>query len=388
MCPRLFFDTHSTCVFSYCHMCQCFKKMANTSKILALVGLNVATSMIYCFIVLNNIQTIQDGENIKSPDNSDIKDKSFRSDLKPWHKMIPPIIHQTWRNRNIPKVAQEWVASWMSTNPGFEYWFWTDSEIKEFFAMYVNMYYTLYMWYPWSIQKADVMRYFILWMYGGTYVDLDMESLRPLGDLLLSHSCIIAQEPEELSFIHHGRNTTIVSNALMACRPRHPFMKFIINNLYSRIEMDGLLETTGPFMLTEMLIKYKTNIGPHPEWEDDVYLAPSHYFMPYYNNDMLRGMKVKCKHLIYNRNIRKHTENEYNTSETHVKQRSICFRLLSKGINDADTNGSPFTNHHWLHTYISSPPDNETVNIKQVVSTSRSISSLFLDIPPYVRKTE
>ena len=53
--------------------------------------------------------------------------------------------------------------------------------------------------------------------------------------------------------------------------------------------MDGLLETTGPFMLTDKLIRYKTNMGAHPQWEDDLYLAPSHYFMPYYNKDMLRG---------------------------------------------------------------------------------------------------
>ena len=338
--------------------------------------------MIYSIIVLHNVQITQDKEGVGT--NTDINDKFFRAHFKPWHRMIPSIIHQTWKNGNIPRITEKWVSSWIKTHPGFEYWFWTDSDIKEFFAMYVNLYCALYMWYPWSIQKSDVMRYFVLWTYGGIYVDLDMECLRPLNDLLLSHSCIIAQEPEEISYIHHGRNSTVASNALMACRSRHPFMKFIINNLHSRIEMDGLLETTGPFMLTEMLIKYKKTVGPHLDWQDDVFLAPSLYFMPYYNKDMLQGMKVKCRILMNDTEMNLHKGTMYSASKVLLKRGSICFRLFSKGSNEEETNGYPFTNHHSLHTYISFPPDDETVSITQVVPTCRNMSSLFLDIPPYV----
>ena len=297
-----------------------------------------------------------------------------------WHQSIPHILHQTWKSHEIPEVTASWVTSWMKVHPRWEYWFWTDDDIKELFVMYFYFYYSLYMHYPWSIQRADIMRYFILWLYGGIYADLDMECLRPLNHLLSTYSCIIAREPEEIAYVQHMRNMSIASNAFMACRPHHPFMKFIVNNLYSRITMNGLLETTGPFMVTEMLIKYKESIASPLRWEDDVYLAPSHYFMPYYGMRTLEGLRGKCKVIIgmsFNANPNR-------TLNADLKRRSICFRILSKGIKGTATNVSPFTNHHWLHTYINPLAKHRTVNIKQVIPHVKNISSLFLDVPPYV----
>ena len=66
----------------------------------------------------------------------------------------------------------------------------------------------LYDGYNSEIQRADAVRYFLLYEYGGVYADLDFESLQPL-DLFLGrkigttdvkvHGCIIGQEP----FEHH-----------------------------------------------------------------------------------------------------------------------------------------------------------------------------------------
>ena len=36
--------------------------------------------------------------------------------------------------------------------------------------------------YKSGIQRADAFRYFVLFAYGGIYVDLDMEALKPLDE--------------------------------------------------------------------------------------------------------------------------------------------------------------------------------------------------------------
>lgn len=38
-----------------------------------------------------------------------------------------------------------------------------------------------------GVEKADIMRYFILYHYGGIYADLDMEAVRPIEPLLAKH---------------------------------------------------------------------------------------------------------------------------------------------------------------------------------------------------------
>ena len=46
--------------------------------------------------------------------------------------MIPKIIHQTWKNENIPynTFKKEWIDSWTQLNPNWEYKMWTDDDIR------------------------------------------------------------------------------------------------------------------------------------------------------------------------------------------------------------------------------------------------------------------
>ncbi|MBN9059533.1 MAG: hypothetical protein J0H21_10135 [Rhizobiales bacterium] len=43
--------------------------------------------------------------------------------------MIPKIIHQTWRDRDIPQAMQAFVASWPKLHPGWEIRLWTDDDL-------------------------------------------------------------------------------------------------------------------------------------------------------------------------------------------------------------------------------------------------------------------
>jgi len=98
---------------------------------------------------------------------------------------FPRIIHQTWkRNYDLPEEWKDTPESWKRNNPGFKYMFWTDDDnlklIKTDFPWFLEKYNS----YPYPIQRADAIRYFILYKYGGIYSDLDIKCKKPVETLL------------------------------------------------------------------------------------------------------------------------------------------------------------------------------------------------------------
>lgn len=75
------------------------------------------------------------------------------------------------------------------------------------------------------LQKTDVIRYFVLYEFGGVYLDLDLELVAPLAPLLArNYPCTISEENVvQSNAILYRRDG--VTNFFIACRPRHPFMK-------------------------------------------------------------------------------------------------------------------------------------------------------------------
>lgn len=66
-----------------------------------------------------------------------------------------------------------------------EYMLWTDASSREFIAEQYPWFLDTFDSYPYPIQRADAIRYFILHYYGGVYLDLDIGCLRRLDPLLV-----------------------------------------------------------------------------------------------------------------------------------------------------------------------------------------------------------
>ena len=43
---------------------------------------------------------------------------------------IPKIIHQTWKNRRVPPQFQDNIRSFVTHNPSFTYYYWTDDSAR------------------------------------------------------------------------------------------------------------------------------------------------------------------------------------------------------------------------------------------------------------------
>ena len=168
--------------------------------------------------------------------------------------MIPKIIHQTWRTSEVPPAWRYHVNTWKWHHPDWEYRFWTDEEGLKFIKEYFPNLLAKYIGFPYAIQRADLLRYALLYHYGGLYADIDYECLRPFDMLIEDRSIILGYEPE--IHAHDLNRKNMVSNALMASSPKNKFFGEALNKVnndqtvvYSHVDV---LVTTGPILLTEV----------------------------------------------------------------------------------------------------------------------------------------
>lgn len=135
----------------------------------------------------------------------------------------------------------------------------TDSSNRIFIQHFYPWFLPVYDAYPEHIMRVDAFRYFMLYHFGGVYIDMDFECLRPLDPLLSGRTLLLGEEP-----VSHVRNIkrknkelsyrlprTIVCNAFMASVPKHPFWECVFSLLLERSFEKDTLYATGPLMLSE-----------------------------------------------------------------------------------------------------------------------------------------
>ncbi|GLY66495.1 glycosyltransferase [Amycolatopsis taiwanensis] len=171
-------------------------------------------------------------------------------------RSIPALIHQTWRDMNVPARWRKWVDSWRRHHPGWDYRLWTDADSRSFIAEHYSWFVPIYDSYPDPVMRADAIRYFLLDHFGGVYVELDVECLRPVGELLTGRELVLGCEPSVHTRLPPARQRgleRIVGNAFIASRPGHPFWAHAHRELVRTHRLPGSLDASGPFFLTHAL---------------------------------------------------------------------------------------------------------------------------------------
>ncbi|MFJ8360060.1 glycosyltransferase [Streptomyces sp. NPDC093984] len=166
---------------------------------------------------------------------------------------IPALIHQTWKDTDVPEKWRTWVDSWRLHHPGWGYRLWTDADNRAFLQEHYPWFLPVYDGYSEAIMRADAIRYFLLDHFGGLYVDMDFECLKPVDALLDGRELVLGCEPEAHTRLLLARRRgfgRIVGNAFIASRPGHPFWAHVHRQLVGAHRAPGALEATGPFFLT------------------------------------------------------------------------------------------------------------------------------------------
>ena len=93
---------------------------------------------------------------------------------------IPKILHQFWHGGTLPAKYQELTDTWRALHPDWQYILWDEKKVAEFGLankwMYENM--------RNPSAKSDVVRYEVVYSYGGIYMDTDFYCCQNFDKLL------------------------------------------------------------------------------------------------------------------------------------------------------------------------------------------------------------
>jgi GT2 family glycosyltransferase len=180
---------------------------------------------------------------------------------------IPKIIHQLWIGTKPAPINL--MNTWKEKHPDFEYIFWNEEEFVKrniFFQCQDKIN---------EIEeingKADIMRWEILYKYGGVFLDADSICIEPFDDEVMSKPCFAGWENETV-------RPGLIATGTMGFPPKHPLpkaaVKWMLDNEVSQLKSHQMAwQTVGPGLLTRMY-----NTGKFK----DLYIFHCYAFLPYH----------------------------------------------------------------------------------------------------------
>lgn len=157
--------------------------------------------------------------------------------------MIPKIIHQIHLgNKKQSDKHLSWRKSWENFNPDWKFILWNEKIIKEKLQLHSPE--SFHCCKNFS-EKSDILRFEILYQYGGIYIDTDFECLKPIDNLLVNKSFVIFRQ-----------NPNFICGAFMASEKHHPNLKKLIEGLNARTKTHGKSDSHnkfGPAYITEII---------------------------------------------------------------------------------------------------------------------------------------
>lgn len=180
---------------------------------------------------------------------------------------IPRIVHQLWIGTK--PAPTNMMITWKQKHSDFEYILWTEDEIAKRGITFVCQKQIDEM--NEINGKADIMRWEILYKYGGFFVDADCICIEPFDDYFSNCVAFATYENESI-------RKELIATGTMGFIPEYPLCKDIIEWIRGEtVESIDLLKnvrawgSVGPGALTRFLEtgKYK-----------DFSVYPSHCFLP------------------------------------------------------------------------------------------------------------
>lgn len=193
--------------------------------------------------------------------------------------MFPRIIHQTYKTRQLPAIWKDTPKTWIDNHVGYTYMFWTDDDnrnlIKNDFPWFLNKYDS----YEHGIQRADAVRYFILFKYGGVYADLDIQCVRSIDPILQLYERNFPQADVLLvTTPNNFLGNPSLTNSIMISKPNSQFFNSLFQKLlnfeyqwYHVGKHIRVMMSTGPGMITGHYKEYANS---------NVLLIPYQYLRP------------------------------------------------------------------------------------------------------------
>ena len=176
---------------------------------------------------------------------------------------IPRVIHAIWFSDNpLPALYQRCLASWRKYAPDFEIKIWTLDTYQPGRCLFYEQALAHKNWaFASDYARADLLR-----RYGGIYMDLDVEMVRPIDDLLYNDAYMSF---ESLDRIECGSG--------MGARPGHPIIEDICRSYERRpyLKPDGSWDnSTCPVRYTKVIAEHGLVKNGGFQFVEDVTVYP------------------------------------------------------------------------------------------------------------------
>lgn len=159
---------------------------------------------------------------------------------------IPKRIMQTWKTDTLPSKWQASQDAIRRLLPDWDYLLMTDDMNRELVATHFPDFLPTYDSFPYPIQRADAVRYCYLYVYGGWYLDCDIEILHSIEQLMIDPTA-------QLIVVPSANIETVYTNAMMASIPGHPIWLMMLEHMkqplpwWKTIDRHlEIMESTGP----------------------------------------------------------------------------------------------------------------------------------------------
>lgn len=183
---------------------------------------------------------------------------------------IPKVIHYCWfGNKKKPKIVRECIESWRINLPDYDVIEWNENNFKfEEFEFTKEAYLNK----KWAF-VADYCRIWVLYNYGGVYLDTDMEVVKNF-DIILNQKSFLGVE---------GNGE--INGAIWGCSKEDPFTKIVLD-YYDTLKFEEIKNKLVNFTIPKILTKVGKEEGfingQEIEHIHETTIYPKEYFYPKY----------------------------------------------------------------------------------------------------------
>lgn len=218
---------------------------------------------------------------------------------------IPKIIHYCWFGRNPKnKSVEKCINSWKKFCPDYQIIEWNEDNFSVEDNLYCRQAYDLKKW----AFATDYARLWIVYNYGGIYLDTDVELIKPIDDLL-----------ECNCFIGRQQGFQVNTGAGFGACKNHPLIKRMMEdyNDIPFVKEDGEMDLwTCPHRNSQWL--FENGLKKDNSYQEiaDAHIYPIEYFSP--KDPWTR--KIKITKNTYSIHHCSATWNEGESKKEHLKR--------------------------------------------------------------------
>ncbi len=154
--------------------------------------------------------------------------------------------------------------------PSWEIKMWTDIEVSQL-VLENQQYYEEETNYG---AKSDILRYELLYRFGGVYLDVDFVMRKPLDVLHHTYEFYTALMP--------SYTRDVLANGIIACVPGHPVMRHCIDTIKDhRKYSKDIIKRTGPIHFQQSFYHVVRHMT-----DSKIIAFPKSYFLPLDEHDI------------------------------------------------------------------------------------------------------